>query len=233
MVKDRLTVGFIIGQLYPGSNDYNLVPAATFGVSKAANPAYTARFPLQGVENTFNWSGSLTRIAGPHTLKVGIYPERWLAMKGKNASAFAGSMNFSQDSSNPIDTGYAYSNALLGSLDQYTESSNRYPMYEYNTTVEWFVQDTWKVNHKLTVDAGLRWGWGTPWHGPVYEEAAFVPFTFNPQQVVKLIQPALVNGKRAGLDPFTGAILPATTIGAIAPESANPINGIVVRSKDP
>ena len=233
VARERQTVGFTIPQLFPQVNPYNLVPAATFGVSGSANPSYAGRFPLQGVENMWNLSSSLTRIAGSHTVKMGIYPEHWLAMKGKNASAFAGSMNFTQDSSNPIDTGYAYSNALLGSLDQYTESSNRYPMYEYNTTVEWFVQDTWKVNHKLTVDAGLRWGWGTPWHGPVYEEAAFVPFTFNPQQVVKLIQPALVNGKRAGLDPFTGAILPATTIGAIAPESANPINGIVVRSKDP
>ena len=51
-------------------------------------------------------------------------------MKGKNASNFAGNMNFSQDTSNPLDTGYAYSNALLGVLDQYTETSNRFPMYE-------------------------------------------------------------------------------------------------------
>jgi hypothetical protein len=233
VARERQTVGFTIPQLFPQVNQYNLVPAATFGVSKSANPAYASRFPLEGVENTFNWSASLTKIAGPHTIKAGVYPERWLAMKGKNASAFAGSMNFSQDSSNPIDTGYAYSNALLGSLDQYTETSNRYPMYEYNTTVEWYLQDTWKVNQRLTIDAGLRWGWGTPWHGPVYEEAAFVPFTWNPQQVVKLIQPTLSGGKRVGLDPFTGAILPATTIGAIAPESQNPINGIVVRTKNP
>ena len=54
-------------------------------------------------------------------------------MKGKNASV-AGTMTFTQDSNNPIDTGYAYSNALLGVLDQYTESSNRFPMYEFNTT---------------------------------------------------------------------------------------------------
>ena len=233
VAKERQTVGFTIPQLFPSVNQYNLVPAATFGVSKAANPSYASRFPLQGVENTFNWSASLTKIEGSHTIKAGLYPERWLAMKGKNASAFAGSINFSQESSNPIDTGYAYSNALLGSLDQYTESSNRYPMYEYNTTVEWYVQDTWKVSQRLTIDAGLRWGWGTPWHGPVYEEAAFVPSTWNPQQAVRLIQPTISNGKRVGLDPFTGAILPATTIGAVAPESSNPINGIVVRTKDP
>lgn len=231
--KERQNTGFTIPQLYPSVNQYNLVPAATFGVSKSANPSWYGRFPLQGAEDTFNWNGSITNVRGGHTIKAGVYPEHWLAMKGKNAPSVAGTMTYTQDSNNPIDSGYAYSNALLGALDQYTESSNRYAMYEYNTTVEWYLQDTWKVSHRLTIDAGLRWGWGTPWHGPVYQEAAFVPFTWNPQQAAKLIQPTLVNGKRVGLDPYTGQILPLVTIGAIAPEASNPINGIVNRATDP
>jgi len=231
--KERSTVGFTIPQLYPSVNQYNLVPAATFGVNNSANPTYTARFPLQGVENTFTWNTSLTKVAGGHTIKAGFAPERWQAMKGKNASNFAGNMNFSQDSTNPLDTGYAYSNALLGVLDQYTETSNRFPMYEFNTTLEWYLQDTWKVSHNLTIDAGLRFGWGTPWHANHDQEAAFVPFMWNPQQVAKLIQPTLVAGKRVGLDPYTGAVLPAVTIGAIAPEAPNPTNGIVNRLTDP
>ncbi|HJZ97381.1 MAG TPA: TonB-dependent receptor [Candidatus Solibacter sp.] len=231
--RQRSQVGFTIPQLFPSINEFNLVPTATFGVSNSANPSYASRFPLQGVENTFNWSASLSKVWNNHTFKIGAYPEHWLAMKGKNASAAAGSMNYSQDSNNPIDTGYAYSNALLGALNQYTESSNRYPMYEYNTTIEWYLQDSWKVSRKLTLDLGLRWGWGTPWHGPVYQEAAFVPSTFNFSQVVKLIQPTLSGGKRLGLDPYTGAILPALTIGAIAPEAPNPLNGIVNRATNP
>lgn len=231
--KQRSTVGFTIPQLYPAVNQYNLVPAATFGVNKSANPSYASRFPLQGVENTFTWNGSLTKVAGSHTIKAGFAPERWAAMKGKNAASFAGNMNFSQDTTNPLDTGYAYSNALLGVLDQYTEASNRFPMYEFNTSLEWYLQDTWKVSHGLTIDAGLRWGWGTPWHANHNQEAGFVPYTWNPQQVAKLIQPALVNGKRMGLDPYTGATLPAITIGAVAPEAPNPINGIVNRLTNP
>jgi hypothetical protein len=231
--KERSTVGFTIPQLYPSDNQYNLVPAATFGVSDAANPTYTARFPLQGVENTFNWNASLTKIWRNHSLKFGVTPEHWLAMKGKNAANFAGNMNFSQDTNNPLDSGYAYSNALLGVLDQYTETSNRFAMYELNTTVEWYAQDAWKVNRKLTIDYGLRWGWGTPWHANHDQEAAWVTSSWNPQQVVKLIQPTTVSGKRMGKDPYTGAILPALTIGAIAPESPTLLNGIVDRQTDP
>jgi hypothetical protein len=231
--KERSTVGFTIPQLYPSVNQYNLVPAATFGVSNSANPTYTARFPLQGVENTFTWTGSLTKVWRNHSLKFGIALEHWLAMKGKNAANFAGNMNFTQDSSNPLDSGYAYSNALLGVVDQYTETSNRFAMYELNTTAEWYAQDSWKVNRKLTLDYGFRWGWGTPWHANHNQEAAWVTSTWNPQQVVQLIQPTLVNGKRMGKDPYTGTILPALTIGAVAPESPTLLNGIVNRQTNP
>src|SRR5581483_10212641 len=126
--KTRQAAGFTIPQLYPGSNPYNLVPAATFGVSDSANPTYASRFPLQGVENIFNWNLNLSKVYRSHTLKLGFQPEHWLAMKGKNAASFAGSMNFSQQATttNPLDTGYAYSNALLGVLYQYTETSNRF-----------------------------------------------------------------------------------------------------------
>src|SRR5262249_828976 len=57
----RSTGGFRIPQLYPISNPLGLVPASSFGVSNSANPSYTARFPLQGVENTFNWNASLAK----------------------------------------------------------------------------------------------------------------------------------------------------------------------------
>ena len=36
-----------------------------------------------------------------------------------------------------------------------------------------------------------------------------------------------------GLDPYTGAILPASVIGDIAPEAPNQLNGIVNRANDP
>ena len=48
-----------------------------------------------------------------------------------------------------------------------------------------------------------------------------------------MIQPVLSGGKRLGLNPFTGAILPAVNIGAIAPEAGNPYNGIANRKATP
>jgi hypothetical protein len=68
-------------------------------------------------------------------------------------------------------------------------------------------------------------------------EAGFVPSLWNPQQAVRLITPglAVIGGKsiRVGIDPYTGAALPAVDIGAIAPEAGNPYDGVVYRIATP
>jgi hypothetical protein len=230
---NRTSAGVNIPQFNPVINPYNLVPAATFaGVINPPNTAYNARFPLKGAENTFTWNGTLNKVVGPHTIKVGLYAERWRDFKGLNAANFAGTMAFGTDASNPLDTGYAYSNAIFGVLDSYTESSSRPPWYEFKTDVDWYVQDTWKVSHNLTLDLGVRFGWAQPWHSKVGVEAGFVPSAWDPKQAPQLIQPVLVGGKRVGQDPITGAILPSVTIGAVAPEAAQPFNGSIDRRVD-
>jgi hypothetical protein len=231
--KSRTATGINIPQFNPGINPYNLVPQATFsGVTNAANPSYASRFPLRGVENTVNLNATLNKSVGSHNLKLGFYGEDWRVMKGEQAN-FAGTLAFGSDSNNAQDSGYAYSNALLGILSSYTESSARPAMYEFTTNYEWYLQDTWKVSRKLTVDWGVRWGWSSPWHNNHDIEAGFVPGLWDPSQTVKLIQPVMSGGKRLGIDPYTGQILPAVDIGAIAPEKGNPFNGIVYRIQNP
>lgn len=232
--RTRTATGVDIPQFNPSINPLNLVPNATFGgIPSAANPSYAFRFPVRGIENSFNWNGTANKISGPHTFKAGINVERWRAMKGQTAQHFPGTMAFGTDVNNPGDTGYAYSNALLGELASYTEASSRDPMYEFVTSTEWYVQDTWKVSRRLTIDYGVRFGWSQPWHSLQNQEAGFVPSLWNPAQAIQLVQPVLSGGKRLGRDPYTGAILPAVDIGAIAPEAGNPFNGIANRMANP
>lgn len=232
--RTRAATGVNIPQFHPEDNPFNLVPAASFsGISKPADPGYTARFPLRGVENTYNANGTLNKTTAGHTIKTGIYAEHWAAMKGLNAANFAGAMAFGSDSKNAQDTGNAYSNALLGVMNSYTEATSRPPMYEFTTSVEWFAQDNWKVTRNLTLNLGVRFGWALPWHSEQLQEGGFVPSLWDPAQAVKLIRPVMVGTERMGMNPITGAILPAVTIGAIAPEAGNPINGIVYRKTTP
>jgi hypothetical protein len=231
---DRTRAGVNIPQFNPSINPYNLVPAATFsGIPNAASPKYGARFPRGQAENTFTWNGTLNKVAGPHALKAGIYAERWRDFIGLNAANFAGTMALGTDANNPLNTGYGYSNALMGVLTTYTESSTRPAWYDFKTNVDWYVQDTWKVSRRLTLDVGLRFGWAQPWHSNIGQEAGFVPSLWNPQKMVKLIQPVLANGQRLGKDPITGAILPAVTIGAVEPGATDPFNGSIDRRTNP
>ena len=58
----------------------------------------------------------------------------------------------------------------------------------------------------------------------------FNPSAYDPKQAVSLITPALVGGKRMGVDPRTGAVYPAVAIGQIAPGSGNFANGMVLNT---
>jgi hypothetical protein len=232
----RTATGVNIPQFYPSLNPLNLVPQATFGGITSTNSnsvSYATRFPLRGAENTFNWNGTLNKTVAGHTFKTGIYAERWRAMKGEQAN-FTGTLGFGADTNNLAgDTGDAYSNALIGTLTSYTESNSRPPMYEYTTGIEWFAQDTWKVTRNLTIDYGVRWGWGQPWHSVQNLEAGFLPGRWTAANAVKLIGPAIVGGKRVGVDPFTGDVLPAAYIGAISPGGGDPYDGVAYRIADP
>ena len=75
--KERSTVGFTFPQLYPASNPYNLVPAATFGVSDSANPSLRVALSSARRREHLYWNASLTKIQGNHSFKFGISPEHW------------------------------------------------------------------------------------------------------------------------------------------------------------
>jgi hypothetical protein len=232
---DRLNkakVGFNLPQLYPGNNPLNLLPNVTFGGTNPPNTTLNQRFPLRGAETPNVYSATVTNTHGPHVTKAGLYVEYWKAIKGEYGTNWNGLFNFSVDSNNPNDANYGYANSLLGNFQQYTESSSRPPLYENTTGLEWFVQDNWKVKRGLTLDFGARFGWSQPWHSIRRQEAGFVPGLWNPAQEVALMPGVRINNVRQAQDPITGAIYPASIIGAIANGRGDPNNGTVVLSQN-
>ena len=102
-----------------------------------------------------------------------------------------GSFDFSRDVNNPYDTNYAYGTAILGYFRTYTESTSRPGPDMRSTQLEWYLQDSWKMNKRLTVDYGLRFGAYTPLWTPNLKAASFNPASFNASQAPLLFQPAL------------------------------------------
>jgi hypothetical protein len=229
----RSTAGFNVPQLYPGGNPLNLVPNSTFGgLPNAISTSLNARFPLRGAETPVFSDITLTKTFGVHTMKYGFYYERWKAVKGESGK-WNGSYDFTVDSANPNDTQNPFANALLGVFKSYSESNTRPPLYENSTSYEWYAQDNWKINRKLTLDLGVRFGWSTPFYSPRRQEAGFVPSTWIAANAIHFISPVKINNVRQGQDPVSGALYPAILIGAIAPGSGNPYNGTVNLLTDP
>lgn len=72
------------------------------------------------------------------------------------SGTFGGEFLFENDGADPTNAGFAYANAFLGHVTRYTESMGRVGDNRRQNTWAWFVQDTWRLNRKLTVDVGLR-----------------------------------------------------------------------------
>jgi hypothetical protein len=227
----RSTVGFNAPQFSAATNDINVLPNATFGgVPNAANIAIEGRLPLYNRYYILHLADNVTYVRGSHTIKAGIYLERFTRNQKKSGTVFNGAFDFQNNATNPFNTSYAYSNAAIGSFNTYTQSTSRNWMNIRDWDAEGFIQDNWKATRRLTVDIGMRLYWIPPMTERDNLIAGFVFGQYNPAQAVKLIQPAMNGSTRVGIDPTTGQIYSATLIGAIAPGFGNPANGMVTAS---
>ena len=224
----KSNVGYKLGQFTPVINPFGIIPQASFGgVTNAANITYNGRTPLTGSDRLLTANDTLTITHGKHIYKAGMYAERVSNEEGSDVN-FGGNFNFARDVNNPFDSGYAYSNALLGVFQQYNEATARPGAPGTANVVEWFAQDTWRPTRKLTLDYGLRLAWYTHYRARDGRAAEFALDRYDPKKAPLLFTPTLVNGVRIGLNPVTGATVPAALIGALVPGTGDINNGLVL-----
>ncbi|HLK68530.1 MAG TPA: carboxypeptidase regulatory-like domain-containing protein [Bryobacteraceae bacterium] len=223
------TSGINLPELYPSAVQENYVPNVSFnGTRITASPNLgTGDAPFINYNTTIDTSDNLTKVWGSHTIKGGVYLQR----SRKNQTSFAnfnGSYNFGDNPSNPYDTGFGFSNALLGVYNTYNQAANHINgLYRY-WNVEQFLEDTWKVTPRLTLDYGLRAAWYQPQYDSSLQASTFLPNLFNPANAPRLYQPAInpANGQRAAYDPATNTYLPSFDVGLEIPGSGQPFQAI-------
>jgi hypothetical protein len=136
-----------------------------FGGPSVGTPIFD-EVDIKDVKPTFN--SSLTWVRGNHTYKAGASAVFEGFPQQSSIRAF-GYFGFGQaETGNPWEnglvgafpTGFDYASFLLGLVDNEESSANndtRLGNHAYGL----FVQDNWKITHKLTLDYGVRWDYAT------------------------------------------------------------------------
>ncbi|MFB3776487.1 MAG: carboxypeptidase regulatory-like domain-containing protein [Bryobacteraceae bacterium] len=231
----RKNAGFNVGMISPKANLEGVLPAATFGgVTGAASLRISGRIPVDSPYNFYTWNDKFTYIRAKHTFKAGVTIERYFRDIEPESTQY-GSFSFSGTNvNNPLNTGYAYANAILGVFDSYVEDSQKSWQRSRGGTINFFVQDTWKATSRLTFDVGMRFYYFTPHHTKDNKIAGFVPSYYKAANQVRLIRPYInAEGKRVGIDPITGTLFPNAAIAAIVPGVGDPANGMVAVDQHP
>ena len=227
----RGTNGINLPLLFPVTPDANVPDFGFTGNDNISYPwSYLGANPWFQANTTINFSDNLTKVFKSHTIKTGMFLQR--ARKDQIAwGNFNGQVTFSNcaTSSTPVScadnvSGNAYASALLGDFTSLSQSSSRPVGYFRYTNLEFYVQDTWKVIPRLTLDYGVRLAWFQPQYESRDQLAIFDPASYDPAKAVRLYMPAVGGGAYDPAHPDT--ILNGNLAGTVIPGSGDLLNGM-------
>lgn len=235
----RSTLGYAAPQLFPEQNEPGAIPRVTGwgGVPNAANINWVGRILSRGADTVIAFTDNFSFNRGAHNYKAGFYFERLRNDEGVGGN-WSGQLNFGTDSNNPLNSNYAYANAILGNFRDYQETNSRNRTNGRLSLVQWFGQDTWKVNRQLSLNYGMRFGFHSQWLQSDLRAAGFSQERWNPANAPLLYQPACTvsvsptgtcaNANRRARNPLTGQLLNQAFVGGLVPGSGDLFNGLVV-----
>jgi Carboxypeptidase regulatory-like domain len=208
---------------------FDILPQFQYGTPPSNSMSYTRSGTSAGNYENFNpiWTvtDNLSKVLGKHTLKTGFYWENNHKIQ-PSTPAYAGSFNFTPDSLNGVNnTGDGYANGLLGYVDTYSQATSRAVFDVQYRNYEFYIQDNWRVNSRLTLDVGVRFYHQTPQIDNNHTFSNFVPSLYTKANAPRIYVPGTSGGKRVAVDPGTGNVAAVSYIGLYVPNSGKPDDG--------
>jgi len=110
---------------------------------------------------TYTYRDNMTKIVGRHNMTFGAY---FVAAQKNELSSVQmnGSLNFDPSAKSvivngePLGTGNAFADLLMGRIKSFTQGSNQLKFYNRYKIFEPYFQDDWRLTDRLTVNLGLR-----------------------------------------------------------------------------
>jgi hypothetical protein len=242
----RSTAGIDTPLLYPNADPVGMIPSLSFGgIASVSSEATTSMFgPFNQRFLIWQVMDNLSKAAGSHVFKVGYYFQS-ASNASNNQTHVQSDLDFSSNSSNPLNTGDPWANALLGVYNSYTQASSK-PLQNYlYHDISWYLQDTWKATRRLTLDLGIRFSWYQPVYNTSGDAAYFDPAAFSTSDAERLFRPVCVgvstckSGQATyrAIDPaITGTptlanTMPGYYVGKLVPGAGSLTNGMVLTSQ--
>jgi Carboxypeptidase regulatory-like domain/TonB-dependent Receptor Plug Domain len=236
---------------YPAAQWFNITFGGTPNQNFGGTNGYS-QYPYKNSNTTFDIYDNVSKVVGTHTLKAGFYYQR---SRKDQAAGDSASISFSNNTNNPNNAGHPYANALLGNFDTFRQPNIGVFQGQYRSTnIEWYMQDNWKVNNRLTLDYGMRFNLIYPQYDARNQDFYFVPEKFDPSKAVRLYRQTCKDGvtfpcsgqNLQAYDPSRASspldaqaksktdptiLKNGSLVGRIVPGSGDPFNGMV-GSKD-
>jgi hypothetical protein len=223
------------------------IPSVSFGGGQLPNPVSFSigETPYFNYYHIYSINESLSKVWRNHNFKAGFYWEYSDKYQQSNqpANTYTGNFAFGGTAAMPSNVGDGFANAFLGNSNSYSEGMRLLGFWEAKN-FEAFVQDSWKIHPRVTLDLGVRF-----YHVPPYKDtnggaAAWVPSTYDPATAQRLYYPgcavSTANGpcptaSQYAIDLATGYKTYYSLVGTLVPASAggysttpNPFPGMQV-----
>jgi hypothetical protein len=145
---------------------------------------------------------NLSWVRRNHTLKAGMFYQR----NRKDQPAWGninGQFSFNPTTTGGYNLGDPIAAELLGYFTGFDQSTAR-PLgkFRYNQ-LEFYVQDTWKITSRLTLDYGMRFAWIPPQYDANNQVALFNPAAYDPKKAVTITPGGNIDPTKGG-DPLNG-----------------------------
>ena len=151
--------------------------------------------PRQNFNPRYTFSDDLSMVKGRHSFKMGFSLER-NAKTEPGSGAVSGSFNFADSTSNPLSTSNGYANALLGIYTGYSEIDKRNDRNDTHWLGEGYVQDTWRMTPRFTLDYGVRFTHNGSMFEPRGYNSGFDPNLYRPEPGCDVVPAVLRDGRR-------------------------------------